>query len=216
MTPTNADSAAAAAPARPAADRLTPPVVHDRDRAWAMAQCPPWCRPGDAAPPPAGEIVDDGAPLDLAPDATADAAPAGPRAPAADADGGVIYAAAAVRAAARYEAPAWGQFVDEQIEQFERYFAGDRKSPAEWSRLFRSVWWPKADPSKRYPKSKPLPVPEGGYVFVRRGTALHRAALQLAPDDRARRVWAAHGVQFAAGDPLRAEIRRLVDAGRAA
>ena len=41
-----------------------PPIVTDADRAWALDQCPGWCRRSSLAE---DEVVDDGRPLDLDP-----------------------------------------------------------------------------------------------------------------------------------------------------
>lgn len=180
-----------------------PPVVTDADRAWALAQKPWWFRAGhdDATPMIDPEECD-------ADDEASDVQIANTPPVYIDADGAEIILAADVRSARRYDAPRWGEFVDEQCCAFERYFAAERKSPDAWTKLFRTVWWPKADPSKRYPHSKPLRVPSCGYAFLRPGTAIHRAALTFAPTAAARRVWASHGVQFAADDPLLAGIRK--------
>jgi hypothetical protein len=49
----------------------------------------------------------------------------------------------------------WGQHVAEQIERFERHWQEGRKSAIEWSIMFRTEWWPKADPAILHPKTAP-------------------------------------------------------------
>ena len=41
----------------------------------------------------------------------------------------------------------WETHVAEQAERFERHFGDDRKPAAEWSGLWRRVWWPKWTPA---------------------------------------------------------------------
>lgn len=65
--------------------------------------------------------------------------------------------------------------VAEQIERFEVHFADDRKPHAEWSGLWRRVWWPKADPSILHPDKVDGPAP----VMVRRGDAHWSAAMTV-------------------------------------
>ena len=44
------------------------------------------------------------------------------------------------------DAPNWDLFVIEQIERFEKFFAHERKTYADWSTLWRKSWWPQANP----------------------------------------------------------------------
>lgn len=147
---------------------LRPPVVSDRDRAWALALMPPWCRlgSGDAGPPP--EIVDDGAWLDQP-----------------------------GKAKPRDERPDWTLLVDEQIEAFERFYANDRKTPGDWSRLWRNGWWPKVDARKRFPRS----APKEKHPFFRKGSPEFARALGVATEEE-KRMWRRFGVaQFKPDDP---------------
>lgn len=92
--------------------------------------------------------------------------------------------------------PCWADFVAEQAERFERYFAGKRKSYPEWSRLWRHTWWPKADAKRRFPQGAPAaPAP-----FFRVGTPEFARAMQVASVAE-RRVWARFGAQFLPDDP---------------
>lgn len=89
------------------------------------------------------------------------------------------------------------QHVAEQAEAFEAHFGADRKPYAEWSGLWRRVWWPKADPSIRHPGKAPhVPHP-----FVKRGDGRWLEALALlAPAERA--IALKFGVlQFKPDDP---------------
>lgn len=75
----------------------------------------------------------------------------------------------------------WAQHVDEQAEAFEAHFGSDRKTWAAWSSLWRRVWWPKADPSIRHPRSAPS-VP---CQMVRASEPAWHAVLGvLTPDER--------------------------------
>jgi|GEM_PF-7051242 len=59
-------------------------------------------------------------------------------------------------AATREDDPlTWWKHVAEQIERFEAYFAGDRKTRAEWSGMWRRKWWPEADASIIHPREAP-------------------------------------------------------------
>lgn len=186
---------------------LRPAIVSNADREWAMRQRPSWCRPGYPEDgDDDGEIVDDGQPLDLV-QIEAEGASAS-FVVEVDEHGVEHYPHGSPFTRPRYEAPFWGLFVDEQIEAFERHFAGKRDSADAWSKLFRTSWLSKADPARRYPNSKPLNVPPGGYVFLRPGSALHAVALTFAPNPTVRRLWLSHGVQFEARDPTLAEIKR--------
>ncbi len=75
----------------------------------------------------------------------------------------------------------FAEVVEEQAAAFERNFAADRKPPAEWSGLFRRVWWPDADPAIRHPDTAPhVPHP-----FVRADhPAWPRVLATLSRDER--------------------------------
>jgi len=91
----------------------------------------------------------------------------------------------------------WEDHVAEQAERFEAYFGEARKPYAEWSGLWRRVWWPKADPAVLHPgKVKSEPVP-----FARRGQPGFAAAIAVATDAE-RAMFERFGVaQFKAADP---------------
>jgi len=75
----------------------------------------------------------------------------------------------------------WEQHVAEQAERFERHFCEDRKPKAEWSGLWRRVWWPKADPAVLHPKQ----APQIQHPFIRIGHARWAMALQaMSPIER--------------------------------
>lgn len=142
------------------------PIVTNADRDWALKKCPPWMR---MEPPKDAEFV--GEIVDdrawLDVDKKADIKP-----------------------------PCWTEFVIEQIERFERYFAGQQKTRAEWSTLWRKTWWPKSDPARRFPKSAPkVPIPH-----FRAGTPEFARALAVATKTE-RMIWKRYGVaHFAPGD----------------
>lgn len=140
------------------------PVITDKDRAWAVAQMPPWCQRGDLC---GDEIVDDGAWLD-------DAEPK----------------------SGAFDKPNWSMFVAEEIEKFERHYAGQSRSSDEWSSMWRKGWWPKVTPRKRFPKSAPRePQP-----FFRKGTSEFNRAISLATTEE-KRMWLRFGVaQFKPDD----------------
>lgn len=190
-----------------------PPIVSDEDRAWAVSKCPDWMRGArvEAAPEPEtfeDEIHDDGAPLDLEPEdrprvlvlrkTTAKGYGA--------VDGSVVYPAGEIVIGDRYAAPHAAQLVDEQARTFEQYYGGSFAKSAYWSAKWRNEWWPQVDYERRYPHSRPLFVSSAGYVFLRRGTPIHAIALAYATSPAERRVWAAHGVQFAGDSPILAQI----------
>jgi hypothetical protein len=100
----------------------------------------------------------------------------------------------------------WDFFVTSEVERFERFFADQRKTPADWSTLWRKSWWPKADPRKRYrslvPASAGKPHP-----FFRAGTREFEEALKLGTPIE-RKVWAQVGVaQFTPDDK---RVKRLL------
>lgn len=94
-------------------------------------------------------------------------------------------------AKAKLPPPNWSQFVSEQVEAFEKFFIGQRKTYAEWSRIWRKTWWPKANPSHRFPKSAPVEV----HPFFRHGTPEFARAMTVATDGE-RRVWKRFGCQM--------------------
>lgn len=98
---------------------------------------------------------------------------------------------------------AWEDHVADQAERFERHdgHVFDRKTQAEWSGLWRRVWWPKADPRKRFPESAPYEHEGEKHPFVRRGDPRFAEALRLAtPSERT--MWERFGVaQFKPNDP---------------
>ena len=97
---------------------------------------------------------------------------------------------------------AWSAHVAHQAERFERHYVGDRKPAAEWSGLWRRVWWPRADPHVRFPDSAPYEHDGEPHPFFRRGHPLFAQALRLAATPRERRLWEQIGVaQFRPGDP---------------
>ena len=96
---------------------------------------------------------------------------------------------------------AWDDHVADQVERFEAHFGDDWKPYAEWSGLWRRVWWPKADPSILHPGKAPhVPHP-----FVKRGDDRWLPALAvLTPAEKA--IAMRFGVaQFRPDDP-RAEV----------
>lgn len=144
------------------------PIVTDRDRQWALARRPDWARAGGTFDEP-GEIVDDGGWLDAEkePDGSPD------------------------------DRPDWFNFVIAQIENFERYFAGEMRPRDEWSKLWRYGWWPKIKPELYFPhmaKKKTEP-------FFRKGTQEFAIALRLGTEDE-KRMWIRFGIaQFKPDDP---------------
>jgi hypothetical protein len=147
---------------------LRPPLVTNADRACAMSQLPDWARHDDATEEPVGEIVDDGGWLEAEPP---DAKPP--------------------------KSPNGAQFVSEQADRFERFFADQRKTYADWSSLWRKSWWPKAHPEKRFPRS----APKIFQPFFRAGSPEFDRALAVATPAE-QRMWNRFGVaQFAPDDP---------------
>ncbi len=97
----------------------------------------------------------------------------------------------------------WDDFVSEQIDRFENVNAFDRRSPEAWSRLWRVAWWPKADASRRFPKSAPAVA----YPFFRQGSQEFEHAMRLGSTIE-RKVWKLVGVaQFEPTDPRVSQIR---------
>lgn len=96
----------------------------------------------------------------------------------------------------------WDDFVDDQIERFERFFGHERKTFGDWSRLWRTSWWPKADPAIMHPRCVP-PVPQ---PFFRAGDPRFDRALAVATADE-RAMWQRFGVaQFKPSDPRLSQV----------
>lgn len=157
---------------------LRPPVVTTPDRQWAFDQLPNWAKGASADCGVEGEIVDDGAWLDDK------------------------LAMAITNRPAKNAVNGWG-FVSEQAENFERFFAPFRKTLAEWSSLWRTGWWPKADPAKRFPTMAKKQL----HPFFRKGTPEFARALKVATADE-RRMWVRFGVaQFKPEDARLAQVK---------
>lgn len=93
--------------------------------------------------------------------------------------------------------PSWPQFVAEEIEKFEKHYAGQQKQAAEWSSIWRKGWWPKVSPRKRFPKS----APKEFHPFFKRGTKEFVRALEVATSPE-KSMWQRFGVaQFKPDDP---------------
>ena len=105
-----------------------------------------------------------------------------------------------------YEGPSWFDFVTGEIERFERYFTGSRKSYSEWSSLWRHGWWPKRREEwsfKHMAKNQTQP-------FFRKGTQEFSIALRLASEQE-RQMWVRFGIaQFKADDP---RVKKITAAG---
>lgn len=97
----------------------------------------------------------------------------------------------------RQHGPSWFDFVVGEIERFERYFAGEKKTHAEWSSLWRNGWWPKRREEwtwKHMAKKKTEP-------FFRKGTQEFAIALRFGTEDE-KRMWIRFGIaQFKPDDP---------------
>jgi len=106
-------------------DDFRPPIVTDKDRKWALAQKPSWCRFGDLDDD-LDDAGDNGEWLDREP-----------------------------RQRSGCEPPNWSMFVAEEIEKFEAHYAGEYRTAHEWSSIWRKGWWPKVSARKRFPKSAP-------------------------------------------------------------
>lgn len=146
---------------------MTGPIVTNANREWAMALMPPWCQRGDFSDT-CSETVDDGGWLDADKTLTAGR-----------------------------DKPSWSVHVAEQIEMFEKHYAGQDKPAAEWSSIWRKGWWPKVSARKRFPKSAPKEL----QPFFRAGTPEFVRALKAATKDE-RRIWQQFGIaQFAPDDP---------------
>ena len=142
-----------------------------------MAQMPDWCQRGNFLEP-AGEIVD---------------------------DGGWLESESSKTEAS--EKPDWSRFVADEIERFERHYAGEFKSSAEWSSIWRRGWWPKVTPAQRFPKS----APKEFQPFFRQGSPDFAAALKLG-NKAEKRMWTMFGVaQFKPEDPRLAKLSAVKD-----
>jgi hypothetical protein len=146
---------------------MRPARVTNADRDWAIAQMPSWCQRGDLIDG-TSEVVNDGAWLDQEPQITVE-----------------------------FEKPNWSAFVAEEIENFERHYAGEYRSLDEWSSIWRKGWWPKVSARKRFPKSAPHePQP-----FFRAGTPEFDLALKAATPEE-KRMWTRFKIaQFKPDDP---------------
>lgn len=82
------------------------------------------------------------------------------------------------------DAPSAFFYVLEEIESFERFFAGQVKTEEQWSYFWRQKWWPKAKPEQRYPKSAPKII----HPHWRRGTPQFERAMQVATPSE-KRIW---------------------------
>ena len=156
-------------------DERRAPVVINSDREWALAQCPPWAvRSASDYRGDVGEIADE----------TDDERMLRQR---RERDRSVTFV--------------WDWFVDDQISNFERFFAHERKTYADWSRLWRLSWWPKADPAKRLPKSVAKLIPSVPHPFARRGTPEFDTGLKAATPAERRLFEKIGVVQFTPDDP---------------
>lgn len=98
----------------------------------------------------------------------------------------------------------WGAFVSDQAERFERYFAHDRKTPGDWSRIWRKSWWPRVDPAKLFPHL--VPRDRRPHPFFRAGSPEFARALEVATPREAW-IWRHVGVaQFVPDDPRVAHV----------
>lgn len=147
-------------------------IVTNVDRQWALAKKPEWFRMGDLSEA-FGELVDDGVWLDAEPTAGSDD-----------------------------ERPSWASFVADEIERFERNYAGEFRSADDWSSIWRKGWWPRVSPKKRFPKS----APKMAHPFFRAGSAEFDAAVKLATPAE-RMIWLRFGIaQFTPDDPRVSKI----------
>lgn len=150
---------------------LRAPVVNEDDRRWAVSMAPVWARRRRGI--------------------RATSEQAFPELVATDKS--TLQATADVRV--------WEDFVDHQAERFEAFYADQRKSPADWSRLWRKSWWPKADPKLTHARLIPKVATAAAYRVFRAGsTEFARALVQATPQER--KTWTQIGiVQFPVGDP---------------
>lgn len=161
-------------------DALRAPLVTETDRKWSLDQCPPWASratPGDDGPEiePEGESIDE---TDME---------------------------RARRRTGGTDRFVWDWFVDDQIHNFERFFAHERKSFEDWSRLWRRSWWPKADPKVRVPRLVAKLNPGQPHPFARRGSPEFEEGLRLATPQE-RRLFERIGVVQFPPDDNRAKV----------
>lgn len=104
----------------------------------------------------------------------------------------------------------WAWFVDREAKAFARYFTHARKTPGDWSRIWRRGWWPKAEPWKFGPR----PTAPAAFPYWNRGSVGFRLALGLTtPAERA--LFERIGVaQFRHDDPRVGEIRAALEQQR--
>jgi hypothetical protein len=99
--------------------------------------------------------------------------------------------------------PNWSHFVADEIERFERHYAGQQKPAQEWSSIWRKGWWPKVSARKRFPKSAPREF----HPFFRQGSPEFSRAMAVATVDE-RRLWLRFGVaQLRPDDPRLRYVR---------
>lgn len=104
----------------------------------------------------------------------------------------------------------WETHVADQAERFERHpeFVGERRTAAEWSGLWRRVWWPKADPHVRFPEAAPYDHEGEPHPYFKRDHPLWEQALALVVSPRERAICERFGVvQFKPGDPRLERLR---------
>ena len=157
---------------------LRPPLVTDTDRQWSLDQCPAWASretPQDA---------------EMAPEPSDAADPENPRQrPRAGPQDRFV----------------WDWFVADQVYNFERFFAHERRTYAQWSGLWRRAWWPKADPKLWMPKLVAKLNPGKPHPFARRGTLEFEEGLRLATPQE-RRLFERIGVVQFPPDDKRAKV----------
>jgi len=104
----------------------------------------------------------------------------------------------------------WRWFVLREVRAFELYFANERKTRGDWSRLWRRGWWPKAEPWKFGPR----PRAPTTHPFWHSGTEGFRLALSLATPAE-RKLWERICVaQLPPEDPRVVEIRNAIEAAQ--
>ena len=102
----------------------------------------------------------------------------------------------------RQSGPSWFDFVTGEVDRFEQYFSGERKSYSEWSTLWRNGWWPKRREEWAFKMA-----PRKKEPFFRKGTQEFAIALRLATEAE-RRMWVRFGVaQLKPDDPRVEKIR---------
>lgn len=103
----------------------------------------------------------------------------------------------------RRNEPSWFSFLIGEVERFEKFYALELKTEAEWSVLWRKSWWPKRREDWKYAMGKKHGSP---HPFFKRGSAEFERALRLAtPQERL--IWERFGVaQFVPDDKRLAKI----------